>query len=363
MNTGRREFLRQIALSSVALLPAPVAAAIPPLVSTEWDQLTHVVVGRGEDSEIPTWSEAYTAYLSPAERVFFRRNEHKRLAEVDPELEARLISQLDGLARTLADLGVTVRRNRPLTNEEADFAEGSQSGGGQMFVRDPLVVIGDTVLELSLKRQFRRKERFGLRPAIAGAYRHGEARWVAVPPASPSPDLSGDEDNPFLEGGDILLAGQDILVGISDLASNEAGARWLQHFLGPAYRIHGVRLRPDVLHLDLALTLVRPGLAVVCPTFLPDGPPEVLRGWDTIPVGEVEGKAMGANLLVVDPETVLVDSRQDGLAMALDERGIRVIPVPFDAPAGFGGGIRCATLPLRRLPNLPLIAAQGSGAG
>jgi hypothetical protein len=49
--------------------------------------------------------------------------------------------------------------------------------------------------------------------------------------------------------------------------------------------------------------------------------------------------------------------------MALDERGIRVIPVPFDAPAGFGGGIRCATLPLRRLPDLPLIAEQGPEAG
>jgi hypothetical protein len=74
LNTGRREFLRQIALSSLALLPVPVAAAVPPLVGTEWDRLTHVVVGRGEDSEIPTWSEAYTAYLSPAERVRYLQN-------------------------------------------------------------------------------------------------------------------------------------------------------------------------------------------------------------------------------------------------------------------------------------------------
>lgn len=358
MSTGRREFLRQVVLSPLALLPVPAGAAALPLVGTEWDRLTEVVVGRGDNSEIPSWSEAYTAYLSPVERVFFRRNEHKRLAEVDPDLEARLIGQLDGLARTLVDLGVSVRRNRPLTIEEADFAEGSQSGGGLMFVRDPLVVIGDTVLELSLKRQFRRKERFGLRPAISEVYRQGEARWVAVPPASPSPDPSGDEENPFLEGGDILLAGQDILVGLSDLASNEAGARWLQHFLGSAYRIHGVRLRPDVLHLDLALTLVRPGLAVACPAFLPEGLPAILKGWDIVAVGEVEGKNMGANLLVVDQGTVLVDSRQDGLAMNLDARGVQVIPVPFDAPAGFGGGIRCATLPLRRVPDLSLIAGR-----
>ncbi|MEO5337449.1 MAG: arginine deiminase family protein [Magnetospirillum sp. WYHS-4] len=336
-------------LSPLAMLVSGGALAFAPLVTNEWDRLAQVVVGRGEDSEVPTWSEAYTAYLSPIERVFFRRNQHKRLSDVAPELEARLVGQLDGLVRLLADLGVAVRRNRPLTEEEGDFAEGNQNGGGLMFVRDPMVVIGDTVLELSLKRQFRRKERFALRPAVSEAFRHGEAHWVAVPPASPSLSHNGDEDNPFLEGGDILQAGPDILVGLSDLASNEAGARWLQRFLGPAFRVHPVRLRPDVLHLDLALTLVRPGLAVACPTFLPDGPPDFLRGWDIVLVGEAEGKDMGANVLAVDPVTVLLDARQNRLAVDLEERGIRAIPVPFDAPAAFGGGIRCATQPLRRV--------------
>lgn len=46
---------------------------------------------------------------------------------------------------------------------------------------------------------------------------------------------AGDEGaGPFLEGGDIIMAGADtVLCGYTDLTSNLAGVRWLARYLEP----------------------------------------------------------------------------------------------------------------------------------
>ena len=53
------------------------------------------------------------------------------------------------------------------------------------------------------------------------------ARWSSVPLGSP-----GCVDGPFLEGGDTLLNGREVYVGISGCASDLAGVDWLQALLG-----------------------------------------------------------------------------------------------------------------------------------
>ena len=53
------------------------------------------------------------------------------------------------------------------------------------------------------------------------------ARWSSVPLGSP-----GCVDGPFLEGGDTLLNGYEIYVGMSGCASDMAGIDWLQALLG-----------------------------------------------------------------------------------------------------------------------------------
>ena len=48
-------------------------------------------------------------------------------------------------------------------------------------------------------------------------------RHVAMPPAEPHP-AGAEGPGPFLEGGDIIVVGRDVLCGATDLTSNEAGA-------------------------------------------------------------------------------------------------------------------------------------------
>ena len=54
---------------------------------------------------------------------------------------------------------------------------------------------------------------------------------------------------------------------------------WLASVLGPqGYEVQRVRLRGDSLHLDVALSLPREGLAIVCPEAFVDGLPDAIDG-------------------------------------------------------------------------------------
>ena len=89
-----------------------------------------------------------------------------------------------------------------------------------------------------------------------------EVRHVSIPRAEPG--VAGDEaPGPFLEGGDIIICGRDVLCGVTDLTSNAAGAEWLRRYLEPfGYRVHPVPVTGTWLHLLSVLTLVREGLVM-----------------------------------------------------------------------------------------------------
>ena len=115
------------------------------------------------------------------------------------------------LVRFLQARRIVVHRPRPLSEEEEDFLSAYGRFGTQFFMRDPILVIGNHVI-------------------------------------------------------DVVLMGQDILVGVNreiKSASNDAGIQWLQQYLGDAYRVHAVPLTRDVLHLDDDLAPVRGGLAII----------------------------------------------------------------------------------------------------
>ena len=107
-------------------------------------------------------------------------------------------------------------------------------------------------------------------------------------------------DGPFLEGGDTLLNGREIYVGMSGCASDMAGIDWLQALLGERYRVIPVALKSDVLHLDCAMALIKPGLLVWCPEKLIDGLPMSLRDWDAIAVSKDEANRLATNGLILE---------------------------------------------------------------
>jgi N-dimethylarginine dimethylaminohydrolase len=140
---------------------------------------------------------------------------------------------------------------------------------------------------------------------------------------------------------------------MSGCASDMAGIDWLQALLGTPYRVIPVALRSNVLHLDCAFGLIKPGLLVWCPEKLIDGLPMSLRAWDAIVVSKDEANRLATNGLILEEGRMIVDADNKRVIEELRKRKIDVIPLPFDGPIACGGGLRCAHHPLLRESVFP----------
>jgi N-dimethylarginine dimethylaminohydrolase len=311
-------------------------------VHHEWGKLREVVVGLSPAEDVVVFHEESQRWLLPSADAFSRQHAGRRLIDVDAEWAERIEHQVEVLADLLAREGVVVHRPERLAGEDRSFLA-PNGEGAQLFARDSMIVVADHVIDASLRLRCRQRERFGLRPIIQRTVQQRRARWSSVPLGSPAAI-----DGPFLEGGDTLLNGHEIYVGISGCASDLAGADWLEALLGATYRVIPVAMRSNVLHLDGAVGLIKPGLLVYCPRRLIDGLPMSLRDWDKIAVSTDEADRFATNLLVLEEGRVIVDAGNGRVIEELRRRKVDVVALPFDGPIALGGGLRSAHHPLWR---------------
>jgi glycine amidinotransferase len=314
-------------------------------VQHEWDRLRDVIVGIAPADEIIVFHEDSQRWLSPDAAAFGRAHSGRRLIEVDAAHAKRIDTQVESLAALLKHEGIVVHRPERLQAAERVFLA-PNGEGAQLFARDALIVVGNHAIDASLRLRCRQRERFGLRPHIQRLVARG-ARWSSAPLGSP-----GAVDGPFLEGGDVLLNGREIYVGMSGCATDMVGIDWLQALLGESYRVIPVALRSNVLHLDWALSLVKPGLLVYCPERLIDGLPTALRAWDKIELLPAEAERLQTNLLVLAEGRAIAEAGSQRLIEELRRRQVEAIPLPFDGPLSLGGGLRSACQPLLRESSL-----------
>ena len=151
----------------------------------------------------------------------------------------------------------------------------------------------------------------------------------------------------LLEGGDIIVTPSEIVVGLS-MRTDVAGVRALQDLIGPSRRVRPVELARDVLHLDVALALVGPGTGLIHRASVA-GELGSLSAVDWIDVTDDEAAEQGTNVLSLGPRRIAYDRRHDRIAAELRSRGFECLPFDLDELTKVGGGLRCMTLPLRRV--------------
>jgi N-dimethylarginine dimethylaminohydrolase len=234
------------------------------------------------------------------------------------------------------------------------------AGVSQQYTRDPVIVIGNNVIENTMGSLYRRSDILGLVRLLRDRLMGSNARWVAMPAIDYSLMINGDQFDktgfPVLEGGDVIVLGKKIFVGTSKnrtTGSSELGYLWLKGYLEPqGYDVERVRLPEDVLHLDVALSVPRPGVIIVCPEVFIDGIPSYFKGWKRIEVSREETRYLATNGLPIDKEHYIMGYNEhfDGKCVrkALEECGIKVYPVSFAGHTQLGGSIRCSTLPFVR---------------
>lgn len=312
----------------------------------EWTRLHEVVVGRPHYRIVEPFPQGVRDAMGSWVWSTIADKQGQLLDQAFPEIHRRAQMQMDAAAGLLRDRGVTVHRIPPFSPEEdLHRVDDGRMGSMLCFPRDLLLCVGGAVLELSLMNPLRRKELQPLR-RLLDALPGPTAKRLRVSMPDPSRSL---DTPPFLEGGDCLLLGREVLVGISGRASNPSGAAWLRQVLGEAWQVTEVVLREEVPHLDAALGLVRPGLGVRCPEALPLGLPASLEGWEWIDVPmETARKRLAANVLPLDAGTTLVVEEAPQVAEALARRGQNVVTTPFSGVAWMGGGPRCWSQPLAR---------------
>lgn len=316
-------------------------------VGTEWDTLIECVYGAPDRFVLPRFLDDSKLRAQGAFGEFWAAHPGEDLAEADPDRFDIFRRQVQGAVDFLRAEGVVVHTAGGISTANRGFPRGEDHGVMTAWMRDPFVTIGVNVIELAPRSLFHRRQRFAIRDVLMATMRRG-ARYFAQPDGGADDYVDGWG---YLEGGDIFVLGDRVLVGHSGGCSNPEGAAWLGHMLGTGYAVDVVPIDPRFPHLDCVLSCPRDGLAVACLEALPEGLPGHMRTWEVIDVPAPLAKGnMAVNNLVLGPGRVLVPSEAalDPVAEALRARGCDVPRLPYSVPCAIGGSFRCAHQPLRR---------------
>lgn len=155
----------------------------------------------------------------------------------------------------------------------------------------------------------------------------------------------------LFEGGDFAFLKEDtIAIGMAD-RSNEVGVEEIRRQLAPyGYRVLGVPLKPEYLHLDMCFNLVDDHLAVAYAEGLPEDFRRELDRLEVqiISVPEEAIFAHGCNLQALGNHRVISLARNEAVNEALERSGMDVIALPITEILKAGGGPHCMTFPLVR---------------
>jgi N-dimethylarginine dimethylaminohydrolase len=317
---------------------------------SDYGKLRQVVVGIVDDLTLPPYSPALVHYNAELKQALIA-NDGKPLSIGDafPERFERTAEQLAELAAVYEKRGIEVLRARPYTEAEKDYLGSLQGGHSLLYPADPVYVLGNHYLEVNIRRAYRRKEVFPLRELVMPFIEADPAvRHVAMPTAQPFTP-SGEGPGPYLEGGDIMVCGRDLIVGESDIASNRAGTNWLKRYIEPyGYTVHPMPMQGELLHALGAMCILREGLLMAYLPALVEGLPEPLRDWEVIEITEQEAKTFATVGVSLDDSTYVMPAGNNRVIEELDKRGIEPIAIPFDDVSFWGGSVRCSTLPLAR---------------
>jgi N-dimethylarginine dimethylaminohydrolase len=326
-------------------------------VTHEWGKLKEVIVGRQEGLAFASMNEVNDEALqvAPQETIeLFPKIAGKSQQDVDPRSYEQAIGQYDQLVSLLKKQGIVVHRPKIFDDHERKFLSEVTTHNQQQFCRDPILIVGNHIIETSLRQPWRNRERFGFRPMIDQFIKEErDFHFVSMPITPPLPwkDTVGEKfPYPILAGGDTFVFGKDILVGWSGNDTTPEGIEWLRRYISDfGFHVHEIRISQRFLHLDDGLATPREGLAIICPDQYEFGLPELLKDWEFINVTEREAKdLLAGNGLVLGPNEMLIDARLPHIAEQLDKKGVKVHTLNINKITEWAGGFRCSHHPIIR---------------
>jgi len=193
-----------------------------------------------------------------------------------------------------------------------------------VFVEDTAVVFDELAVMTNPGAASRRPELGSVAEAL-GAFR--ELRQVE-PPAT-------------LDGGDVLVLDDDVVVGLTARTNHEGVAR-LAAILEPyGYRVRGLEVS-GCLHLKSAVTRAGPRTIVLNPEWVR---PADFPGWNVIRVDP--GEPYAGNVLWLGAATIVPEGHPRTRKRISRSAGVETVSVPAGELAKAEGGVTCCSLVLR----------------
>jgi glycine amidinotransferase/scyllo-inosamine-4-phosphate amidinotransferase 1 len=298
----------------------------------EWDPLEAVIVGSASYANWPT-----------SDPVFAQEGKKTTWAEttvpsgpVPQFIVDEANRELDTLSETLIRYGATVYRPEPM-----NFVE--TQGMYNYCPRDRLLVWGDTVVDVNMMYPCRNQEINNYSRLLS------DARDILTMPR--------DQDM-VLDAANICRLG-DTWLFLESASGNYAAYEWLCNQF-PKVTIELCNFYAGV-HIDSTIVPLRQGLVMLNASRVnPDNCPQAFDSWEKIWVTDdmiipqsfyqypYASKWIAMNMLVLDPETVIIDAAQTQLSTILNQHGIDTIPLTLSHSRTLGGGFHCVTLDTRR---------------
>jgi scyllo-inosamine-4-phosphate amidinotransferase 1 len=298
----------------------------------EWDPLQEIIVGSASQAN---WPMSDSVFAEEARNSLWTESPAPS-GPVPQFIIDEANRELDILSETLIRYGAVVYRPKPM-----DFVE--NKGMYNYCPRDRLLVAGDAIVDCNMMYPCRNQE-------IKNYYRLLEkAKTILTMPR---------DQGMTLDAANICRLG-DTWLFLESASGNRAAYDWLCR----KFRNVNIELCNfySGVHIDSTITPLRQGLVMLnASRVTEENCPKALKDWEKIWVTDdmivpqtfyqypYASKWIAMNMLVLDPETVILDAAQTQLITILKSRGIDTIPLTLSHSRTLGGGFHCVTLDTRR---------------
>lgn len=336
----------------------------------DWDPLEECFVGVATNAVTPPIDHSTHAFMFTCET-------YENIKNLPGPIDQRLIDEtnedLDTLADTLQDLGVTVRRPSPMDTFRTFSTPDWETTGWQTYsCRDLLLPLDNLIIEAASPHRSRYFETVAYRDFLYDVMENG-TEWFSAPKPRLLDNIFQVDDlelpsvknhEIIFDAPNIVRLGNDLLYQVSNTGTH-LGAEWLKTILAPrGYRIHIAEKYYSFAHFDSTVIPLRPGLVLLngarCNK---DFYPPLFKHWDKIFFPEDQIVDMGSslpnnvstaspyiglNLLSVNEQLVICDVNQIHLRKTLESYGIETIGLEMRHARVFAGGFHCVTLDTKR---------------
>ena len=318
---------------------------------SEDGELKEVIFGRIDDFRLPEYDPIFD-FAGPKIVSMLKKSGGKLFSEADPEWNKRVHDSMETVVDFLKGRGIVVHRPREHTKDElANFALQSVMVNN-VYNRDSLVAIGNTLVETSFLTPERIRNKYAVRYVSMGLMKAGN-RVISMPQPLDTYEHNHDE-SPIVEGGDVEIGDGHIYIGNSEQASNSLGVLWFKNAF-PDWKVHEIKIstkRFPHQHLDCVMVAFSKWGCI-----LPDdiiggyrGLPEPLqkKKWIELKLEEATDKL--ANFIAINPEEVVMPKEAERLIKEVEalRPRIKVHAFSYYDVGKIGGSLRCNTCPIYR---------------